>query len=237
MNPIVTIACMLLLVVMQPYEAKSQIPVSAIISGIKGINKDKMSYQYTLALVNTKQRKVLDSLTGKMYVVHSDYLDSNKNFITIKDGSYALQINNMEQVAYVKSIGAIESKLKTEVDNSPHVLFDLQKLLQSNVASVKAERLPGDRLSIFVYFKNDQLQSIRALVDKENVLQSLVVTSVAEYGTESGLAKVLSMTNFSDQFQESVVQSTRFLNASSHSYQLKGSYAGYAVKAISFDRK
>jgi hypothetical protein len=208
--------------------------IKDLIGQIKGINKEKVAYDYSLVLVQENGQKKLDEIKGRLYRYKNHYLDSNTEVINVRDGLYALQIKPSKRLAYLKSIRQVELAAKGQMSQQPGVLYDLNNLIEMDLSSSLVVPTKEGGKKITVNFRASYLKSVEAILDSAGRIEQLKMVILSERSATNTLFRVLTMHNFQDAFSTQVISTKRFLETTNATYKLKGRYKDYHIKLIKY---
>lgn len=202
-----------------------------LLKDLKGLNAVKISYDYTVALVDPRTQRVKEDMRGKMFRLRSSYLDSSAHTLNIRDESCALQIRTDRRLAYLTSIREMEQRHKKKWAPPPNVLFDLNSMLEKNLVSCTSAK-EGGGLRIKVRFRDAAVLEMTATLDQDSKLKKLVLHLPGSSDPSNPLLRVLTMEHFSEGFSAALLNTGRFLSLSGKKYSLKGSYKDFTLKKI-----
>jgi hypothetical protein len=231
MNLTKTVLCLCFCI---PYVAVGQSLPDIIKNSMKRFEKDKISYNYKLALVNSKSNTEIDAVKGKMFRHNNYYLDSNSYYLNIRDVAYGLQIDRKRKVGYLKSVKQMEGKLRKKLDATPNVLFDINNLLEKGIASSKTTTNAAGQNILTIKFKDPQLRELVITMSGDHEVIKLTVKMAADTEGDAEFLRVLTMENFMDDFPPGLVSTNRFLGSANKTLALKGSYTGYKLRHLSY---
>jgi len=108
----------------------------------------------------------------------------------------------------------------------------MQELLKRNITSFYAGKDNGGSTLIQVVFDEPDINEIEALITPDKKIAKLVIKIPAGGMGSNAELKVLTMFNFSDQFDPAVITTTRFMTVNKNICKLKGKFSVCLVQRL-----
>jgi hypothetical protein len=196
---------------------------------IKGISGSLLTYRYKVVLNNLTTNEQLDAVMGRYYKREAYYLDSNGAQINVRDEDYMLRIDQRAKTIYSQNMRRMEHLTKRRLAPQAVDYLNFEELFAQHAATCKAGKDESGNTVLDVQYKDYRVGRLRAVIDREKNLVSLVLRTVINRGENVKLEQVLEMSDFSDRFDRKTVSSARFLRGKGKTIKPVSAYEKYKL--------
>ncbi len=200
---------------------------------INTLDRSNVAYSYTIQLYETGTRKVTDSITGKIYKIGNEYVDSSNAALVAVSGKYYCKIDHQRKEARVYDIELIQKKLNLKIDRKAgHVLTIPDSLL------VQYGRLEVDTGKAFYTCRWSLNQGsspvFTALIEKKTLRLTEVILETAEQedGEAAAYRRSCRIRNIKNDIPYSAISLDNIFRISGEKVVLNSRYAHYNLKTI-----